>query len=227
MNSANVYSLMEARFPADRATTCLETPEGDVWTFAGVEAESARYANLMVERGVAPGDRVAVQVEKSPRALVLYLACLRAGAAYLPINPACTERELDYFVGDAEPKLVVSRPEPANAVAALCERHGAGEPLTLGAHDDGTLVEASRAMSDRFATVDRSSGDLAALLYTSGTTGRPKGRCSRMQTCSRMRRCCARHGVSGAATCFCTCCRSSIPTASSWPVTRRCSTARR
>ena len=175
MTNANVYAHLEARFPADRAMTCLETPEGDVWTFAGVEAESARYANLMVERGVAPGDRVAVQVEKSPRALVLYLACLRAGAAYLPLNPACTERELDYFLGDAEPKLVVSRPEPANAVAALCERHGAGGPLTLGVDDDGTLVEASRAMSGRFDTVERGPGDLAALLYTSGTTGRPKG----------------------------------------------------
>ena len=175
MTNANVYSLLETRFPTDREATCLEIPDGEVWTFADVETESARYANLMVERGVAPGDRIAVQVEKSPRALVLYLACLRAGAAYLPLNPACTERELDYFLGDAEPKLVVSRPESADAVAALCERQGAGEPLTLGAHDDGTLVEVSRAMSGRFDTVDRGPGDLAALLYTSGTTGRPKG----------------------------------------------------
>ena len=175
MTNANVYALLEARFPADRTTTCLETPDGEAWTFADVEATSARYANLMAERGVAPGDRVAVQVEKSPRALMLYLACLRAGAAYLPLNPAYPERELDYFLADAEPRLVVARPESANAISQLCERHGAGEPLTLGTRDDGTLVEASRAMADRFETVARSPDDLAALLYTSGTTGKPKG----------------------------------------------------
>ena len=175
MNDANLYALLEAHFPPDRSTACLETPEGAVWTFADVDAESARCASLMRERGVEPGDRVAVQVEKSPRALILYLACLRAGAAYLPLNPAYPERELDYFLGDAEPRLVVARPESATGVAALCGRHGIGEPLTLGTGEDGTLVEASRSMPDRFDTVERGPDDLAALLYTSGTTGKPKG----------------------------------------------------
>ena len=175
MTNANLYALLEAHFPADRSATCLETPDGAVWTYADVEAESARYANLVAARGVAPGDRVAVQVEKSPHALILYLACLRAGAVYLPLNPAYPERELDYFLGDAEPGLVVCRPESLTGLEALCERHGTGEPLTLGTHDDGTLVEASRAMPDRFDTVERRPGDLAALLYTSGTTGQPKG----------------------------------------------------
>jgi len=175
MNDANVYTLLEAHFPPDRSTACLETPDGAVWTWADVEATSARYAGLMRERGVEAGDRVAVQVEKSPRALVLYLACLRAGAVYLPLNPAYPERELDYFLGDAEPRMVVARPEHLNAVAGLCGRHGIGEPLTLGTHEDGTLVEASRSMPDTFDTVERHPGDLAALLYTSGTTGKPKG----------------------------------------------------
>ncbi len=180
MTNANLYALLEAHFPADRSSTCLEAPDGAVWTFADVEAESARFACLMRERGVAPGDRVAVQVEKSPRALVLYLACLRAGAVYLPLNPAYPEREVDYFLGDAEPRLVVARPESAAGAAGLCERHGIGEPLTLGTGEDGpggggTLIEASRPMPDAFPTVEREPGDLAALLYTSGTTGRPKG----------------------------------------------------
>ena len=175
MNNANLYALLEARFPADRAATCLETPDGTVWTWAEVEAEAARYANLLCERGVAPGDRVVVQVGKSPRALVLYLACLRAGAVYLPLNPAYPQRELDYFLGDARPRVVVGRPESADGLAALCERRGIGELLTLGARGDGTLVEAARAMPDGFDTVARAPGDLAALLYTSGTTGRPKG----------------------------------------------------
>ena len=173
--NANIYALLGAHIPADGSGTCLETPDGAVWTFADVEAESARYASLMRERGVEPGDRVAVQVEKSPRALILYLACLRVGAVYLPLNPAYPERELDYFLGDAEPRLVVSRPESVNGVVGLCGRHGIGELLTLGAGEDGTLVEESRSMPDRFDTVEREPGDLAALLYTSGTTGKPKG----------------------------------------------------
>ncbi len=175
MTNANLYGLLEARFPPDRSTACIETPNGAVWTFADVEAEAARYANLMRERGVAPGDRVAVQVEKSPRALIFYLACLRAGAVYLPLNPAYPEREVDYFLGDAEPRLVVTRPESAGDASRLCRRRGIGEPLTLGTGDDGTLVEASRSMPDRFDPVERAPGDLAALLYTSGTTGQPKG----------------------------------------------------
>ena len=175
LTNANVYALLEAHFPADRSATCMETAHGAVWTYADVEAESARYASLMRERGVAPGDRVAVQVEKSPRALVLYLACLRAGAVYLPLNPAYPERELDYFLGDAEPRMVVARPQSRDAVAGLCARHGIGGPLTLGTGADGTLVEASRAMPESFPTVAREPGDLAALLYTSGTTGKPKG----------------------------------------------------
>ena len=175
MNNANLYAFLEAHFPADRSAACLETPDGVVWTCAGVEAESARYAHLLCERGVAPGDRVAVQVEKSPQALALYLACLRAGAIYLPLNPAYPDRELRYFFGDAEPRVVVGRPESAPGLAALCGRHGIGELLTLGARGDGTLVEAARTMPERFDTVARAAGDLAALLYTSGTTGRPKG----------------------------------------------------
>ena len=175
MTNPNVYALLNSHFPADRSVTCMEPPHGGMWTFADVETESARYANLMRERGVVPGDRVAVQVEKSPQALVLYLACLRAGAVYLPLNPAYPERELDYFLGDAEPRMTVVRPESVNALTALCERHGTGEPLSLGTHDDGTLIEASRAMPDDFDTVVRVPDDLAALLYTSGTTGKPKG----------------------------------------------------
>ena len=175
MNNANLYAFLEARFPADRSAACLETPDGAVWTWADMEAEAAWYANLLCERGVAPGDRVAMQVEKSPRALILYLACLRAGAVCLPLNPAYPHRELEYFLGDAGPRVVVGRPESADGLAALCERHGAGEPLTLGADGEGTLTEAARMMPDRFETVARAAGDLAALLYTSGTTGRPKG----------------------------------------------------
>ena len=173
--NANLYTAFEARFPAERRAPCLLTPDGARWTYADIEAESARYANLMRERGVTPGDRVAVQVEKSPQALILYLACLRAGAVYLPLNPAYPARELDYFLADAEPRMVVARPQSRDALAASGERRGIGVPLTLGAHGDGTLIEASRALPDHFDTASRAADDLAALLYTSGTTGKPKG----------------------------------------------------
>ena len=175
MTDANLYAFLEARFPADRSAPCLETPDGAVWTWADVEAESARYAHLLCGRGVVPGDRVAVQTEKSPQALALYLACLRAGAVCLPLNPAYRERELEYFLGDAGPRVLVARPESVDGLAALCERHGIGALFSLGADGEGTLAEAGRAMPERFDTVTRAAGDLAALLYTSGTTGRPKG----------------------------------------------------
>ena len=175
MTNANLYAFLEAHFPSDRSATCLETPGGAVWTWADVEAESARYAHLLCERGVVSGERVAVRVEKSPQAFALYLACLRAGAVYLPLNPACPERELDHFLGDAGPRVVVAQPASVDRLAVLCERHGVGELFSLGAHGEGTLAEAGRARPERFDTVERAAGDLAALLYTSGTTGKPKG----------------------------------------------------
>ena len=175
MSNASLYAFLETRFPAERRAPCLETPHGEVWTWADVEAESARHAHVLCGCGVAPGDRVAMQVEKSPRALILYLACLRAGAVCLPLNPAYRERELDYLLGDAEPRVVVAQPASMDRLATLCERHGIGELLSLGAGGEGTLAEAARAMPGRFDTVARAAGDLAALLYTSGTTGRPKG----------------------------------------------------
>ncbi len=137
-------------------------------------AWSARFANVLVELGVAPGDRVAVQVEKSAEALMLYLACVRAGAIYLPLNTAYTATELEYFIGDATPRLVVVAPEAAERLAPVAADVGASL-ATLGARADGTLMELAEAQAETFADVERQAGDLAAILYTSGTTGRSKG----------------------------------------------------
>ncbi|MCI3182087.1 malonyl-CoA synthase [Caulobacter sp. CCUG 60055] len=148
---------------------------GRVLTYGGLDALSARQANVLVELGVAPGDRVAVQVEKSAEAIALYIACLRAGAVYLPLNTAYTLAELDYFIGDAEPRLVVCAPERAEGVAELAARHGAAA-LTLGVDGlTGSLATRAAKASAAFADVARGPGDLAAILYTSGTTGRSKG----------------------------------------------------
>ncbi|APH70509.1 malonate--CoA ligase [Aquibium oceanicum] len=152
----------------------VETTDGRRWTYGDMIAESGRLAERLVERGVQPGDRVAAQTEKSVEALMLYLACLRAGAVYLPLNPAYTLPELGYFVGDAEPRLLVVAPEKAAGAREVADRHGAHLD-TLDANGGGSLLEGLEATSGDFSDVARGADDLAAILYTSGTTGRSKG----------------------------------------------------
>lgn len=135
---------------------------------------SGRIANVLADAGVRPGDRVAMQTEKSPEALALYLACLRAGALFLPLNTAYTTSEIDYFIGDAEPRVAVCAPAAEAALRPLAEAKGI-TLLTLGEAASGTLVERATEAPEDFATVARSTDDLAAILYTSGTTGRSKG----------------------------------------------------
>jgi len=145
-------------------------PVGDEAFFA----LAARLCGVLVEAGVQPGDRVAAQVDKSWQALALYVACVRSGSVFLPLNIAYTTAELEYFVSDAEPTLIVVAPERA---AMAKELPGRARVLTLGAHGDGSLM----AFAGRIDTIDlppvvaREEGDLAAILYTSGTTGRSKG----------------------------------------------------
>ena len=125
--------------------------------------------------GVRPGDRVAAQVDKSTDVIVLALACLRAGAALLPLNTAYTLAELEYFLGDAEPALTVCRPAALADVRALTLRLGLKAAESLGAARDGTFAERIAEAPAEFETVPRAADDLAAILYTSGTTGRSKG----------------------------------------------------
>ena len=171
----NLYALFESRFPRDRGKPLLLLDANRSLTYAEVEAGSARYASLLSGLGLEPGDRVAVQVEKSPEALLLYLACLRAGFAYLPLNPAYQEGEIGYFLGNAEPGAVIAQPQSMRWLAPLAARLGIHHVYSLDEQGDGTLAEAARGAPARFATVERSGDDLAALLYTSGTTGRSKG----------------------------------------------------
>ena len=146
-----------------------------ILTYGDMLALSARMANALVEKGVRPGDRVAAQVEKSAEAIVLYLACVRAGAIWLPLNTAYTLTELEYFIGDAEPAMVVCDPTHAEAVGALVKRLGAAALETLGTDRDGSLMRLADEASPSFADVARQADDPAAILYTSGTTGRSKG----------------------------------------------------
>ncbi|WP_207480298.1 malonate--CoA ligase [Arenibaculum pallidiluteum] len=173
--SDNLYDLFRSRFPADRGRSFIETGDGRAYAYADLEAISGRYARLLAELGVAKGDRVAVQVEKSPEAVFLYLACLRAGAIYLPLNTAYTRAEIEYFLTDAEPRVFVCPPGQEEGFAATAAKAGVAHVLTLGPDGGGTLSEGAAGLAPEFPTVAASASDLAAILYTSGTTGRSKG----------------------------------------------------
>ncbi|MCM2477229.1 malonyl-CoA synthase [Rhizobium sp. CG5] len=147
---------------------------GRSWNYEDVLALSGRIANTIDALGIRPGDRVAVQVDKSAEALILYLACLRSGAVYLPLNTAYTLNELDYFIGDAQPRLVVVPAATRDSVETVAKPHGAIVE-TLNADGSGSLMDLAKDEQPDFVDASRGTDDLAAILYTSGTTGRSKG----------------------------------------------------
>ena len=147
--SANLYDLLAAGFPADRARPAFLLSDGAQVSYGDLEAVTARVAGHLVARGVAPGDRVGLQAEKSVAGVVIYLATLKAGGVFLPLNAAYTASEVDYFIKDAEPRVFITDAE-------------------------GFVTAAASAMP-LAATVPRAAGDLASIIYTSGTTGRSKG----------------------------------------------------
>lgn len=176
MNQAANANLFSRLFDGldDPKRLAVETQDGGRISYGDLIARAGQMANVLVARGVKPGDRVAVQVEKSVANIVLYLATVRAGAVYLPLNTAYTLNELDYFIGDAEPSLVVCDPSKAEGLAPIAAKVKA-RVETLGPDGKGSLTEAADKASSEFATVSRANDDLAAILYTSGTTGRSKG----------------------------------------------------
>jgi malonyl-CoA/methylmalonyl-CoA synthetase len=173
--SDNLYDRFVRAFPPDRGRPFLEADGGRAYSFRDLDEISARMARLLQSLGVTKGERVAIQVEKSPEAIFLYLACLRAGAVYLPLNTAYQKAEIAYFVGDAKPQVVVCRPESAAAITEIAKAAGTPHVLTLDQAGGGTLMTRSQPLQPSFATVPAEHDDLAAILYTSGTTGRSKG----------------------------------------------------
>jgi len=171
--NANLFSRLFDRLD-DPNRLAIETHDGGRITYGDLIARTGQLANVLVARGVKPGDRVAAQTEKSVAGLVLYLATVRAGAVYLPLNTAYTLNELDYFITDAEPSVVVCDPSKAKGIGAIAAKVGA-KVEGLGADGKGSLTEAADKAASEFATLVRNNDDLAAILYTSGTTGRSKG----------------------------------------------------
>lgn len=173
--SASLFHYFRSQFPADMDRPFLDLPDGQIIRYAEIEERTGRLARLFQRLGVRPGDRIAVQAEKSAQLLFVYLAALRAGAVYLPLNTAYTAGEVRYFLGDAEPALFICRPEDEAAMRQLTREIGVRQLLTLGAEGDGSLVDAAAAEDSDFSDTPRKQDDLAAILYTSGTTGRSKG----------------------------------------------------
>jgi malonyl-CoA/methylmalonyl-CoA synthetase len=170
----NLFSQIRSTI-ATPDKTFIQTGSGDTITYGGMLARSAQIANVLAARGVKPGDRIAVQVEKTAESLLLYLASLRAGAVYLPLNTAYTLAELDYFIGDSEPSLIVCDPGKQAGLSEIASKRGIRAVETLDASGKGSLSDAAARASSEFSDVARASSDLAAILYTSGTTGRSKG----------------------------------------------------
>lgn len=174
MSNANLYAVLQGGFPKDRSKVALETPDLQ-YTWDDIDRATACLANLLTSLDLPDGSRVAVQVEKSPEALLLYLATLRAGLVYLPLNTAYREAEIEYFLGNAEPAVVVCASKNQDWVQRAADKAGCAHVYTLDEDRSGTLLEAAGGLSQTYTTVVRQADDLAAILYTSGTTGRSKG----------------------------------------------------
>jgi malonyl-CoA/methylmalonyl-CoA synthetase len=172
--SDNLFDLIAARAP-QLDKPALETSDDTGLTYGELFERSGRAAQALVTLGVRPGDRVAAQIEKSTDAIVVALACLRAGAVFLPLNTAYTLAELEYFLGDAEPALTLCRPDRLASIRVLADQLNLPAVESLGVAREGSFAEKVAAAPAEFETTPRAKSDLAAILYTSGTTGRSKG----------------------------------------------------
>jgi malonyl-CoA/methylmalonyl-CoA synthetase len=166
--SEGYYAALARAFDEHAHRCALRTDDGRVLSYRDLADHSARIAAVFAAIGARPGDRVASQVERSPEALALFLACLRAGLVYVPINPALTSTEVAYYIADSEPRILVVDP-------AREREHAAPNVRTLDATGGGTLIDAARSQPGALPAHPAGADDLALLLYTSGTTGKPKG----------------------------------------------------
>lgn len=170
----NIYELLQSRFPADTKAVFLEHEQGNL-LYSQIKNETGQLAGLLKQLGVKKGDRVIVQVDKSAKAVLLYLACLRAGAIFIPLNTAYTAQEVKYFMEDASPHLIVCRPQDLETITHCASALNVPHVMTLDNHGTGSLVDAKSAAPYSTETAHCEGSDIACILYTSGTTGRPKG----------------------------------------------------
>ncbi|HEY2257551.1 MAG TPA: malonyl-CoA synthase [Variovorax sp.] len=173
--NANLFAALRAAFPADLDSIAVETDDGLYYSWRDLERASAMMANLLDALELGPGARIAVQVEKSVEAMILYLATLRAGYVFLPLNTAYRSAEVEYFIGNARPAMLVCSSANASWVVPIATAAGTRHVFTLDDDRTGTLLEVAMQCSDQHDVAIRKAEDLAAIIYTSGTTGRSKG----------------------------------------------------
>jgi malonyl-CoA/methylmalonyl-CoA synthetase len=171
----NLFAALRATFPADLDAIAVETDDGLAYSWRDLDRATAMMANLLASLKLPAGSRIAVQVEKSVEAMMLYLATLRAGYVFLPLNTAYQSAEIEYFIGNAEPAVVVCSPKNFGWVSKIAFLAGTRHVYTLGEDRTGSLLERAVHHSDRHDIAVSAEDDLAAILYTSGTTGRSKG----------------------------------------------------
>ena len=173
--NGNLFAALRGAFPGNLDSCAIETDTGLHYAWRDLERASAMLANLLQSLGLPPGSRIAVQVEKSVEAAMLYLATLRAGLVFLPLNTAYQSAEIEYFIADAQPAVVVCSPGSFGWVSKIAFKAGTGHVFTLSDERTGSLLERALHHADVHQIAHRSADDLAAILYTSGTTGRSKG----------------------------------------------------
>ena len=173
--NSNLFNAIRAAFPDDLSAVAVEPDNGKTYSWADLDEQSAQMANLLASLNLPAGSRVAVQVEKSVEAMMLYLATLRAGLVFLPLNTAYQSAEMAYFIGNAEPGVLVCTTKNLPWVSELAKAAGTQHVWTLDDNQTGTLLELAKAQSPVHTPVVSTSEELAAILYTSGTTGRSKG----------------------------------------------------
>ena len=175
MTHQNLFAALRAAFPADLDAVAVETDNGLAYSWRDLERSTAMMANLLQSLNLPAGARVAVQVEKSVEAMMFYLATLRAGYVFLPLNTAYQSAEIEYFIGNAEPAVVVCSPSNFGWVSKIAFKAGTQNVFTLDEDRTGSLLDRAASCSDQHDVAVMQADDLAAILYTSGTTGRSKG----------------------------------------------------
>ena len=175
MKNENIFAALRAAFPVDLDAIAVETDNGLSYSWQDIERATAMLANFLASLKLAAGARVAVQVEKSVEAMMLYLATLRAGYVFLPLNTAYQSAEIEYFIGNAEPAVVVCSPKNFGWVSKIAFKAGTQNVFTLDDDRTGSLLERAVHCSDQHTIAVKRTDELATILYTSGTTGRSKG----------------------------------------------------
>ena len=174
--NANLFAALRAAFPHDLDAIAIEADSGLNYSWRDLERATAMLANLLGSLGLPSGSRIAVQVEKSVEALMLYLATLRAGYVFLPLNTAYQSAEIEYFITNSGPAVVVCSSKNFGWISKIAFKSGTRNVFTLDDDRTGSLLDRATHCSDRHQVAQLHADDLAAILYTSGTTGPAQGR---------------------------------------------------